>query len=215
MRSRWLGLGVVMPMLVFAAAVAPSLPERVPIHWNVRGEVDGWGSPWFSMLLPAGLAFGLWSLAQLLPAIDPHRRNFARFGGEYWLIMNLVTLFLAALQVLTAGSALGWPVRVENGLTVALGLLLVGMGNVLPRVRRNWWLGVRTPWTLTDERVWQRTQRVAGWCFVGAGVVVLVSALLPMWAQAWVIPGAVGAAALGAVVYSYVVWRRERRGDPA
>ncbi|MGH7466787.1 MAG: SdpI family protein [Longimicrobiales bacterium] len=196
---------------VFSAVVVGRLPERVPVHWNWRGEADGWGGRWEGAFVLPGLMLGLWVLLRVLPRIDPRRANYARFQSSYDLVLNALITGLALFHVLMVGRALGWPLplpRIVNGL---VGMLLIVVGNVLPRIRPNWWIGVRTPWTLSSDRVWARTHRVAGYLMLGAGVAWLIAAALP---ALWTI--GVGAAALAVVaavsiVYSYWAWRKEQR----
>lgn len=211
MSKRWFGGAVIGAMLLFALVVWSWLPERVPTHWNVQGEPDAWSSRWAGLAIPVGSAAGLWLLAWVIPRIDPRGHNYERFEGTYWFVINLLLLFLAAVMLMTVGASLGWPVRIETAVPVLLGLLFVALGNFLPRVKSNWTMGVRTPWTLESEGVWRRTHRLAGWCFVGAGVLTLLSVALEPEVRVWVLVGGVGAAALVPVVASYVFWRREQR----
>ncbi len=215
MRSRWLGPALVAAMWAFALAVYGRLPQRVPSHWNLHGQVDGWmEKPWGALLQPlvATLVLGLlW----VLPHIDPRRANLERFADDRRLLFNLLVLFLAVVQVATLGQALGWPVEVDRVLLASVGLLLVGLGNYLPRIRSNWFMGIRTPWTLSSERVWRDTHRVGGRAFVGAGLVTALAALLPTPLRAWAAGVAVAVAVVLPLVYSYVAWRREMAGGSA
>lgn len=96
---------------------------------------------------------------------------------------------------------------------VGVGLFLLLLGNVLPRVRPNWFIGIRTPWTLSSDRAWEKTHRVGGYILSAAGLVVVVSAALPDAWKTWVILVAVAAASLSTVVYSYFAWRQEAAGS--
>ena len=211
MRARWWGPVLAVLVALFAGVVYGRLPAEVPVHWNVAGEVDGW-MPRFpgAFLMPLGVLV-LWVLALGLPRIDPRREEYERFGETYWLLMNLIMLFVAALGVMTLGAALGWGVDVGRVVTAGVGVLFVALGNFLPRVRPNWWMGVRTPWTLSSERVWARTQRLAGWLFVAAGLAVLLATPLPGEPRMVVLLGGVAVAALVPTIYSYLAWRREQQ----
>jgi immunity protein, SdpI family len=216
MRNRWIAPVLIAGMVAFALAVFPRLPDPLPTHWNFRGEVDGWtpklpGAFWapFAAVVTAAL---LW----VLPRIDPRRANIEKFRGELRLVTNLLVLFFALMEVLTLGYALGWPVDVSSGILASVGLLFVGLGNYLPRFRSNWWMGIRTPWTLESERVWRETHRVGGRTFVAGGAVAALAALLlPDPVRTWVAMAALGTASLIPVVYSYLVWRREGSGRAA
>ncbi|MBR9988577.1 MAG: SdpI family protein [Gemmatimonadetes bacterium] len=210
MTSRWLSPVVIGAMLIFVAVVYPSLPAEVPTHWNYRGEVDGWSSrEWGAFFAPV-LATALWLLLTLLRKVDPRRRNYERFDATFWLIVNLVVMFLGAMHVLALGSALGWGIDMTRWVLVLLGLMFAGLGNYMPRLRSNWWMGVRTPWTLESETVWRATHRVAGYTFVAGGLVAIVAALLPTGLAFVVAMIGLALAAVIPVVYSYIAYRRER-----
>jgi uncharacterized membrane protein len=214
MKSRWLGTAVAAAMWAFALAVYSRLPNRIPSHWNLQGEVDGWmEKPWGPLLQPfiATVMLGaLW----VLPRLDPRRENVERFAEDRQLLINLIIVFFAVVQVATLGYALGWPVQVDRVILASVGLLFVGLGNYLPRIRSNWFFGIRTPWTMDNERVWRATHRVGGRTFVAAGLVMALAALLPEPARAWATGAAIAVAVVVPLVYSYVAYRRDLAGRP-
>lgn len=185
----------------------------MPTHWNAAGEVDGWSSRAVGAFLMPTVALGLWLLFLVLPRLDPRRANYERFGRTYDLVVAAVVVFQVAVHVLTLGAALGWPIAVDTVIIVGVGLLLLLLGNVLPRVRPNWFIGIRTPWTLSSDRAWERTHRVGGYIFSAAGLVVVAAAALPDAWKVWVIVAAAAAASLGTVVYSYFAWKQETAGS--
>jgi uncharacterized membrane protein len=199
-------------MVLMTVAVWSWLPERIPTHWNVRGEVDGWSGRWPGAFLLPAAALAVWLLLPLLRRLDPRRANYERFDDTFWLVLNVVLLFMAVLHALTLGAAAGWVGDVTRWVIAMMGAVMVVLGNYLPRVRSNWWLGVRTPWTLESERVWRDTHRLAGRTFMAAGVVAVAAALLPATSRFWVAIGALMVGAFVPVVYSYVLWRREAKG---
>lgn len=214
MKSRWLGTAVAAAMWAFAAAVYGRLPDRIPSHWNVRGEVDGWmEKPWGVLMQPL-VATLMLGLLWVLPRIDPRRENIERFRDDRRLLINLLVLFFAVIQVATYGYGLGWPVQVDRVVLAAVGLLFVGLGNYLPRIRSNWHMGIRTPWTLDNERVWRATHRVGGRAFVGAGLAMALAALLPDPARMWLAGLAIAVAVVLPLAYSYVAYRRDLSGRP-
>ncbi|HEX5726156.1 MAG TPA: SdpI family protein [Longimicrobiaceae bacterium] len=208
--KRWIAPLVVLAMWAFALAVYPRLPDRVPTHWSFGGEVDGWDGKWpGAFYLPAfGVLVAV--LPYLLPYVDPRRRNLARFREEMHLVFNLVALFFAVMEALSLGYALGWAIDFTTTMLATVGVMLVGLGNYLPRLRSNWFMGIRTPWTMDSERVWRETHRVGGRTFVAGGLVMVLAAfLLPGDARTWVAMSACAVAALVPVVYSYLSWRRD------
>jgi uncharacterized membrane protein len=212
MRSRWLAPACIAVLLVFGAAVYAQLPDRVPSHWNIHGEVDGTIGRLAAVLLPPAIITGVWLLLLAVPRIDPLRSSYASFAGTYRMIVNAVVLFLAAVQVVVIGAALGWPVGVPQVIGVGAGLLFMILGNEMGRLKPNWFAGIRTPWTLSDPENWRRTHRFGGKVFFVAGLLILAaSLLLPVTVSAFVIlAGALGAAVLS-VGYSYLLWRQQAR----
>src|SRR5205814_8854834 len=185
------------------------LPERLPIHWRLDGEVNRYGSRADGAFLLPAMMIVVWLLLRFLPRIDPRRANYAKFSDTYDLLVNsLVTLF-AVMHVALLGTALGWPISMERLAPALVGLQFLVLGNVLPRARPNWWFGIRTPWTLSNDRVWLRTHRVGGYLLAGAGVALLVAAALPrIWTFA-LGGAAVVLAAFGSLIYSYFAWKQE------
>jgi uncharacterized membrane protein len=206
---KWLAPLLIIATLVFSLAIYGRLSERVPLHWSMSGGVDRYGSRAEAAFVLPGLMILLWMLMRFIPRIDPRRANYAKFADTYDLIVNsLVTLF-AVMQVALLGTALGWPVAMDRVIPALIGLQFIILGNALPRARPNWWFGIRTPWTLSNDRVWTRTHRVGGYLLAVAGVVLLVAATLP---RAWTFAlgiAAVAAASLGSLIYSYFAWKQE------
>jgi uncharacterized membrane protein len=204
------------PLLLIAGAFAFSLlvysrlPEHVPVHWNIRGEVDRLGPRAEAAFLLPALALVMWGLMRGLPRIDPRRANYQKFAGTYDLVVNGIVTVAVLLHVLVLGNVLGWPVPIDRVIPAVVGVLLVIVGNALPRARSNWWFGIRTPWTLSSERVWMQTHRVGGYLLLLSGCAMLVCAALPSPWTVWIAVGSVIGASLASVVYSYFAWRRER-----
>jgi uncharacterized membrane protein len=215
MTKRWIGPVLVIAMVAFSLAVYGSLPAEVPTHWGWGGEVDDWSSRAFGAFMLPGIALALWLLLPALRKIDPRRTHYERFDETFWLIVNMILGFMAAMHVLALGAALGWPVNMGRAVNVLAGVMLMGLGNYLPRVRSNWWIGIRTPWTLESERVWRETHRVAGFAFVGAGAITVVTAFLPAEVGTTVMMVAIATAALVPTVYSFVLYRREKSAGRA
>ena len=211
MTRKWIGPVMIAAMLLFTLLVYSSLPDPMPSHWNVRGEVDGWTSRFWGSLLAPLVAVGVWLLLPVLRRVDPRRRNYDRFDPTFWLLINMLVFFFAGVHVATLGVALGWNVDIPRVMMAMVGLMMAGLGNYMPRLRSNWWMGIRTPWTLESESVWRATHRLAGYTFVIAGVVTMGALLLPVMAAVAVTMTAIIMGVFTPAVYSYFAYRRERR----
>jgi len=205
-RLNWLAFAVVLGMVLAALAFAARLPDPVPTHWNMAGEVDGWTpKPWGVWLFPA-LAAGLLALFQMLPVISP--RGFRLEAGRraYDIVVFAVLAFLAAVQVLVYLVALGRGPGVEKAVPLLIGFLFIVLGNYLGKFPKNFFVGIRTPWTLASDEVWNRTHRLAGWTFMLAGLVMLASVFIPSTRGLMI--AAIAVAAGVPVVYSLWLYRK-------
>jgi uncharacterized membrane protein len=208
---KWIPLVIIFAVLVFTAAVYGRLPERMPIHWNASGEVDGYGSRfWASFGLPAFLLL-IWGILRLLPHIDPRRANIEKFRETYEELIIAVIAVTSLIHVATVGAALGWPISISRVIPVAVGILFVVLGNLFPRFRSNWFIGIRTPWTLSSDQVWTRTHRFGGYMMVAVGILLIIAGA--MGSSSWLAVAIGGAMAMvfGVFLYSYLLWRSERR----
>ncbi|MBX3232552.1 MAG: SdpI family protein [Labilithrix sp.] len=205
-RTQLLSLGLVVLAFVLAAVLYPRLPESVPTHWNVKGEADGFTpKPWGPFVLPLVMA-GVHALLVVLPRISPRGYRIDRFRGTFEIIQASVVafLFLVSLLVLLAG--IGAAVPMNRAIHAGAGLLFVVLGNFMGKLTKNFFVGIRTPWTLASDEVWLRTHRLGGKLFVLAGVVLVVSGLLGGGAIPMLV--AIALACGVPAVYSYVAYRR-------
>lgn len=210
---------IAITFLVLAAAGAsaylyPQLPERVASHWNATGEVDGYMPKFWGLFLMPIIAVGMALLLWFLPKIDPMKENVARFRGYYNGFIVLMVLFLTYLHGLTLLWHVGRRFNMVIALLPAFSVLWYAVGVVVGKAKRNWFLGIRTPWTLSSDEVWDRTHRVGGILFKISSVVALLGLLVPRYAIAFVIVPVV-AVALFSMVYSYVLYKRLSRGSSA
>lgn len=204
--ASWVVLGVA---LAAALLCLPTLPNQIPIHWNAAGEIDGWGGRLTALLLPA-VGLGLNLLFALLPKIDPRRKNYAWFDTAYGAFRLIFALFWLGLVLFTLVSAYRPAALTGRLLLAAVGALFCGLGACMPRFAPNYFVGIRTPWTLDSETVWRRTHLLGGriWFFGGlvwmpAGLLLPSSFLLPALAALIVLLAIVPCAA------SYLYWRRD------
>jgi uncharacterized membrane protein len=211
---KWIPLLIIAAAIIASVAVYPNLPQTVPTHWDMLGRPNGWGSRvWGAWVIPIVMVL-LWALMRVLPTIDPRGANYAKFGGAFEAIVISILLYMLGLHLIILRASLGYPVAMQRVLPIGVGILLVLIGNLLPRARPNWFIGIRTPWTLSSDRVWEKTHRVGGRAFVAGGLAILIAALvMPQWAH-YVLVAVVVICSLGAVLYSYIAWRREQTPAP-
>ncbi|MFZ5897939.1 MAG: SdpI family protein [Bacillota bacterium] len=208
LKGDWPALVLILGMFIAGLVVYPHLPEQVPSHFNVRGEIDAYSSRlWGAFGIPL-LSAGIYVLMLVVPFIDPKRQNYAGFLGGYRVIRTAMVAFMAVLHAVILAVALGCNVSVNTVVPVMLGLLFIVLGRVLGGIRFNYFVGIRTPWTLADEEVWRRTHEMSGRLFVVAGLASVISGVLPAPANFWLSIGAISVAGGGSLVYSYFVYAR-------
>ena len=209
---RWLPVFFLAGAVLFSIVVYSRLPDQVPVHWGLSGEPDRYGSRLEgAFVVPAIMAF-VFALMRWLPSRDPRAANIAKFRDTYDLSVLVVMAFMTAVHVFTLGVSLGWAVNIMTVVLVGLGLLFVVLGNVLPRARSNFVFGIRTPWTLSSDAVWTRSNRVGGYAMVAAGLVTIAAAFMARPLGFAVALTSIMLGALTPIVYSYVLWARERDG---
>lgn len=204
---------IVSLVLIAAALVAglvlyPRLPDPMPSHWNAAGEVDGYMSKFWGVFLMPIITVALVLLFLVIPQIDPLKANIAKFRGAFnWFIVAFV-VYMLFVYGLTLAAALGSQFNMTYMLLPAVGLLFIGIGYMMGKAKRNFFIGIRTPWTLSSETVWDETHKLGAKMFMIAGAVTIVSAFLGEFGV-WLLLAAILTAVFVPIVYSYLLWRRE------
>jgi uncharacterized membrane protein len=210
---------VIATMLVAALAVGSSTPADLvlPIHWGLNGQPDGFAGKWEALLTIPALTAAASLLFYFIPAIEPRREGLARSQGLYLWGWVAILLLGSVIELATVSMALGWPLHAYNLIAGGLGASLILIGNQLGKSRSMYLIGLRTPWTLASEDVWIRTHRLAGKLMVGGGALIVAAAALPLPPRplSTTILAVIGVAAGIPVLYSLLLWRRERSAQPS
>jgi uncharacterized membrane protein len=214
MKRNYFAVGIALTAAALVASVLlyPYLPAQMPTHWNVHGQVDGYGAKSWAAFIGPGFMVFLLALFRLLPWLSPKHFEVDSFVSTYLYIMIVLLAFFAYLHGLMLWAGLWGPWNVSRAIFGGVCLLFVLLGNVLGKVQRNFWIGVRTPWTLANERVWYATHRFAARTFVLGGLLAFVLGLAG--AGFYLSFGVLMAGALAPVAHSLVYYKRlERRGE--
>lgn len=197
--------------LVLTAIAMPTLPDAVPMHWNAAGEIDRWGSRSSAWMMPL-MCIGVNLLFVVLPKIDPKRNNYASFRKSYDIFRMVFNLFLIVMTGITITSAFSpETVRTEILVPAAMGVLFCLLGNYMPKFKHNYFVGIKTPWTLASEEVWRKTHRLGGALWFWGGLVLIAAAfLLPPSINAIVTGGILIVIVAVPVLYSYLAYRRQK-----
>lgn len=205
----WIWLVMLLPIL-YLAYVWPDLPETIPTHFGADGKPNGWSSKSDFKFMVPGLVVGIYLLMTIIPLIDP-KGKIEAMGKKYFMLKFFLMLFMNALCLFIIRSAI-----TQDGGNPEIMFLLVGgmfafLGNYMQTVKPNYFIGIRTPWTLENEVVWRKTHKLGGKLFLVAGVLMMV---LPFILKARFYPVFVGLIAVAAaipIVYSFIVFTQERR----
>ncbi len=217
-RPYWIiAIALTLGAWALAAWYYPALPQSVPTHWNIDGNPDRWGDKsWATFLTPLLMAVFLVVFA-CLPALSPKHFELDTFRSTYLYIMVLMTaLFFYINAVVLQGT---WQEVSDGPKSFDLGRALIGgiflffalMGNVMGKVRKNFYIGIRVPWTLASDRVWNDTHRLAAWLMVGVGILGFI--LVVAGVHTMVAFGLLIGSMIIPVVYSFVHYKSlERKG---
>ncbi len=205
-RSTLWSLGCVVLSFALVAAVYNRLPDLMPTHWSANGIVNGRiAKPWGPFIMPLFMA-GILALLLALPRLSPKRYDIAPFRRAFGAIQFSIVGFLFAVNVMVVLYGLGWAVPMSRFVWLAAGVLFVALGNYMGKLTPNYFVGIRTPWTLADPEVWFRTHRFGGKAIMLAGVASAVFGLVG--ASRFYPISAIVLGALVPAIYSYLVYRR-------
>ncbi|MBB6176940.1 putative membrane protein [Anoxybacillus tengchongensis] len=175
MKKYWMIIILILCSYVSSLLAIPYLPNEVAIHWNVAGEPDDFMNKWWGVLLFPLLLTGMTFLLIYLPKIDPRKENYEKFEKVYRIFLHVLVIFFVSLHVVTLAYNIGISVQVDVVVPLGVGLLFIVLGNYMPKIKPNYFFGIRTPWTLANEVVWQKTHRVGGKVFVIMGVLITLT----------------------------------------
>lgn len=210
-------LTTILVLVLIAAAVIAGLafwnqlPDPMASHWNENDEVDGYMSKFWGVWMMPLMTLGMFGLFMLIPIIDPLKANIAKFRGVFNLFILLITAFMLYMHGLTLVWNLGYEFRISAAMLPFMGVLFIFIGYLLRQAKRNWFIGIRTPWTLSSDTVWDKTHQLGSWLFIAAGVFVFLGAFFGgATAMYLTLIPALGSA-LFVVVYSFVLYQREMK----
>jgi len=194
---------------VITLAAYPLMPGIVASHWNAAGEVNGTMPKFWGLIIIPLLMYGFSALFAVLPRIDPLRNNYRKFQDYYEGFILVFAAFLSFIQLQIILWGLGTQVSPNLTLPIMIGILFIYIGFLLEHAEPNWFVGIRTPWTLSSDSVWKKTHQKGATLFKLAGVVSMVGILAGIYAWLFILVPAI-AIAVYTVVYSYVEFRREQ-----
>ncbi len=201
-------LGIISLSFIIAIYLYPQMPDKMASHWSTQGQVDSYMSKFWGLFLMPIISIGLFLLFILIPKIDPLKENINKFRKYFDGFIVLMMIFLFYVYLLTIFWNIGIRFNMTQLMIPALGTLFYYCGILVENAKRNWFIGIRTPWTLSNERVWDKTHKIGGKLFKIAGIVAFLGIFLPKYGVLFlVIP--VISVAVYTIIYSYFEYQKE------
>ncbi len=205
---------LVVIAVVIGLALWNQLPDPMASHWNVNNQVDGFMPKFWGAFLMPLITLGMLGLFILLPNMDPLKANIAQFRGSFNSFILLIVLFMLYMHGLTLAWNLGFQnFKMSSAMLPFLGVLFIFIGALLRKAKRNFFIGIRTPWTLSSDSVWDKTHQLGGILFSLSGVLAIFGSVFGGQAALWLLLVPLFASMLALFVYSYVLYRQEARAQ--
>jgi uncharacterized membrane protein len=208
---------IISSILIVAGILAglllwSQLPEQMASHWNVNDQVDGYISKFWGVFLMPLVTLGMLVLFLVVPSIDPLKANIAQFREAFNLFIVLIIGFMLYVHGLTLAWSLGYQdFKMSMAMLPFMGVLFIAIGFMLRKAKRNYFIGIRTPWTLNSDYVWDETHRLGSILFMASGVLAVIGGFLGGMLAFWFLFVPLIGSSLFLLVYSYVLYRRETK----
>ncbi len=200
---------IAIPFIYFYS-VQSTLPTKIPIHFNIYGKPDNWADKTSFIWLLAGLTIGIYAIFLIIPLIDP-KGKIKQMGNKYYILKLMLVGLMSGLSIIMIISAKYQQIMSSKLVMLLIGLMFTILGNYMPSVKPNYFIGVRTPWTLESETNWRKTHRFTGWLWTGGGLlIILLSLLLKSTALVLSTVSIAVIIAFLPVFYSFVIFFKER-----
>jgi uncharacterized membrane protein len=188
------------------------LPDQMASHWNIHDQVDGYMPKFWGVFLLPLITLGLFVLFLVVPSMDPLKANIALFREAFNLFIVLMVGFMIYIYGLTLAWSLGYTgFRMSGAMLPAIGLLFIFIGFMLRQARRNFFIGIRTPWTLSSDTVWNETHRAGAVLFMISGVLAFIGGFFGGATAFWMMFAPIIGSTIFLLIYSYILYQRETR----
>lgn len=202
-------LGIILLSFVIGIYFYPQMPEKIASHWNAQGQVDGYMSKFWGLFLMPIISIGLFFLFILIPKIDLLKSNVQQFKKYFDRFVILIIVFLFYIYLLTIFWNLGKRFDIGQFIAPALGILFYYSGILIKNAKRNWFIGIKTPWTLSSDNVWNKTHKIGGKLFKIAGAIAFCGIFFPSYAIFFVLIPVI-LFTIYIIIYSYFEYQKEK-----
>jgi uncharacterized membrane protein len=209
-KKDWVIIAIITLTFMVTLYFYPRLPSKIPIHWNAEGQIDGYSGKFLGAFLIPLMNLASYFMFIFLPYLDPKKANYEKFPAAYKLVRYSFHILFVCIQGIILLVALGYPVNVTMFIGIGISLLFVLMGNVMGKFKHNYFVGIKTPWTLANEEVWTKTHRMAAPLWVVGGLISAVFAIIGDGKSSFfiVLMVVVSVISIVPIVYSFVIFKR-------
>ena len=205
-------LSLIAIAVIAGALLWNQLPEQMASHWNVNDQVDGYMPKFWGVFMMPLVVLGMFGLFIALPNMDPLKANIAQFRGAFNLFIVLITVFMLYIHGLTLAWSLGYQdFEMSAAMLPFLGILFIAIGYMLRQAKRNFFIGIRTPWTLSSDSVWDKTHQLGSVLFMASGALAFIGGFLSGQIAFWLLFVPLLGSTLFLVIYSYILYRNETK----
>lgn len=208
LKKEWFVFPLLLAPFIASFILWDKLPEEVPIHFNFQGEADDWGPKWINAIMLPLIGVGIYVLLLVLPKIDP-KKKITSIQKPVSAIRIITSFFFVGIYAFVMAASMGSMINFSSYILVGVGVLITIVGNYMNSMKPNYFIGVRTPWTLENPEVWKRTHRLTSKIWVITGIVMIALAFLPsILESAITIIILITILAVIPIVYSYLVFKK-------
>lgn len=207
MKRDWFLLILIFISIIATIFVYGDLPDQIPRHWNINGEADAYQGR-SGVFLTAFLPLALYMLMKLLPKIDPKKESYKKHKKAYNMTIYGTVLFMVGIHWITIYASLGNEVNIPLLVNVGVGILFIIIGNYMGQIRHNYFFGIKNPWTLASEEVWNKTHRVSRYIFIVLGLMFIIGGFTPGNIAMGLMIGGIILLLTFTTVYPYLLYRK-------
>ncbi len=207
-KSETVALGIIIISLIIGIYFYPQMPEQIASHWNAQGQADGYMAKFWALFLMPLISFGLFLLFIVIPKIDPLKHNIEQFRKYYDGFVVLILAFLFYIYLLTISWGIGIRFNMTQLLVPFFCILFYYCGILIENAKRNWFIGIRTPWTMSNDEVWKKTHKLGGKLLKVCGIIALLGIIFERFALCFVLIPVI-LASIYAIVYSYFEYKKQ------
>ena len=210
--TNYLIVFIILAMVFASAFLWNRLPDPMASHWNINDEVDGYMSKFWGVFMMPAMSLGMFLLFLVIPSIDPLKANIAKFREAFNAFILLIFIFLGYIWKLSIAWNLGYTnFKMSTSMLPAMGLLFIFIGFMLRKAKRNFFIGIRTPWTLSSDTVWDKTHQLGAILFMASGVLAFIGGIFGGMTAFWFLFVPLIGSTVFLLVYSYVLYQREMK----